>query len=73
MVKTSMYCTFNLLIAYNKNCILHSLGEEGGFYPILQAKYTPPLPPAAPPAAPPDFLHATIPEFLHHPGSVSKI
>ena len=43
--------------------------------PILQAKCTPPPPPAAPPAAPapPEFLYATITEFLHNPGYVSKI
>ena len=40
-------------------------------YPILQAKCTPPV--AAAPAPAPELLHATIPELLHHPGSVSKI
>ena len=44
--------------------------RKSKYYPILQAKFTPPRPP--PPPAP-EFLHATIPEFLHHPGSVSKI
>ena len=33
-----------------------------------QAKFTP-----AAPAPAPELLHATIPELLHHPGSVSKI
>ena len=42
---------------------------------MLQAKCTalPPATPAAPAAPAPEFLHATIPEFLHHPGSLSKI
>ena len=41
---------------------------------MLQAKCTAPAPAAPPAAAPPsELLHATIPELLHHPGSVSKV
>ena len=39
-----------------------------GSHQLLQVKCTPPAPPTAQ-----EFLHATIPELLHHPGSVSKI
>ena len=40
---------------------------------MLQAKCTAPAPAAAPPAPPPELLYATIPQLLHHLGSVSKI
>ena len=48
-------------------------------HPILKAKcIPPPAPPPPPPPAPPppdvpELLHATIPELLYHPESVSKI
>ena len=44
-------------------------------YQMLQAKCTPAAAAPAPPPPPPplELLHATIPELLHHPGSVSKI